>query len=415
MKKILVTVLSLVIVFTVLPLTALSVSAFETSGYYTYYVSCDEAEIMKCDKSISGNIEIPSQLGGYPVTSIFNGAFSNCNLLTGVTIPDSVTSISGCVFDGCTSLKTIVLPDSLTSIEYTAFYNTAYFNDNSNWDNKVLYVGNYLVFVDKKISGDYSVKPGTRLIANGAFDSCKSLKSITIANSVLFIGNNTFSNCQSLESVTLGNNVKSIGAGAFDDCDKIKKLYIPKSVESIGYYAFDRMYSLTDLYYGGSEKSWYEAYPAFEADMNNSVPVHFNAKICDAYGHKLVTKNKKAATYFEKGYTGDKVCSVCGEVSKKGKAIAKLKLKTPKITLTAGKNLFKVKYTKVTGATGFQLRYKLNGNWTTKNFDTKKTVTKTIKKLKKGKKYTVQIRAYVKSGKNTAYSSWTKTKNVKVK
>ena len=132
-------------------------------------------------------------------------------------------------------------------------------------------------------------------------------------------------------------------------------------------------------------------------------------------GHKLVNKNAKVATYFEKGYTGDKVCSVCGEVIEKGKAIAQLKLSTPKMTVTAGKKLFKVKYNKVNGATGFQLRYKISGNWIVKNFNTKKSVTKTINKLKKGKKYTVQIRAFVKSGKKTAYSSWTKTKKVKVK
>ena len=138
-------------------------------------------------------------------------------------------------------------------------------------------------------------------------------------------------------------------------------------------------------------------------------------KAIPALGHTTELVNAKDATYFAKGYTGDKVCSVCGEVIEKGKAIAKLKLTTPKITLKSGKKLFKVTYKKVTGATGFQVRYKLNGKWTVKTFNSKKTATKTIKKLKKGKKYTVQIRAYVKSGKNTAYSSWTKTKNVKVK
>ena len=132
-------------------------------------------------------------------------------------------------------------------------------------------------------------------------------------------------------------------------------------------------------------------------------------------GHTLVTKNTKSATYFEKGYTGDKVCSVCGEVIEKGKAIAQLKLSTPKMAVTAGKKLFKLKYNKVKGATGFQLRYKISGKWIVKNFNTKKSVTKTINKLKKGKKYIVQIRAYVKSGKKTAYSSWTKAKKVKIK
>ena len=49
------------------------------------------------------------------------------------------------------------------------------------------------------------------------------------------------------------------------------------------------------------------------------------------------------------------------------------------------------KYTKVKDATGFQVRYKLKGKWITKTFNVKKNATKAIKKLKKGKTYTVQV------------------------
>ena len=101
---------------------------------------------------------------------------------------------------------------------------------------------------------------------------------------------------------------------------------------------------------------------------------------------------------------------------KKGKTIAKLKLKTPKITLKKTKKSFKVTYKKVKGATGFQVKYKTGkGKWKTQKFSTKKTATKTIKKLKKGKRYTVKVRAFVKQGKKIAYSNWTSTKKVTVK
>ena len=43
--------------------------------------------------STTGSIEIPSSLGGYPVTSIGVAAFRYCSKLTCVTIPNSVTSI----------------------------------------------------------------------------------------------------------------------------------------------------------------------------------------------------------------------------------------------------------------------------------------------------------------------------------
>ena len=121
-------------------------------------------------------------------------------------------------------------------------------------------------------------------------------------------------------------------------------------------------------------------------------------------------KNAKAATYFAAGYSGDKYCADCDGMLAQGSTIAKLKLKVPKFKLVSGKKQFKVKYTKVAGATGFQVRYKLKGKWTVKTFTAKKNVTKAIKKLKKGT-YKVQVRAMVKK----AYSNWSKTQKVKVK
>ncbi len=133
-----------------------------------------------------------------------------------------------------------------------------------------------------------------------------------------------------------------------------------------------------------------------------------------AIGHTLTVVNSKSATYFAKGYTGDSKCARCGVVVTKGKATDKLKLKVPKFKVIKGKKQFKVKYTKVAGATGFEVRYKLKGKWITKTFKTKKTATKAIKKLKKGT-YKVQVRAFAKKGKNKAFSAWSKTSKVKVK
>ena len=55
------------------------------------------------------------------MTSIGYSAFSNCNNLTSIAIPDSVTSIGDYAFSGCSSLTSIVIPDSLTSIGDSTF------------------------------------------------------------------------------------------------------------------------------------------------------------------------------------------------------------------------------------------------------------------------------------------------------
>ncbi len=41
-------------------------------------------------KATSGAVEIPSELGGVPVTTIANYAFSGCSAVTALTIPNSV-------------------------------------------------------------------------------------------------------------------------------------------------------------------------------------------------------------------------------------------------------------------------------------------------------------------------------------
>ena len=78
-----------------------------TEGYYTYTVTNGEATITDVDTSISGEITIPSTLGGYPVTSIGALAFFNCSSITSATISDSVTAIGGRAFADCNNLATI--------------------------------------------------------------------------------------------------------------------------------------------------------------------------------------------------------------------------------------------------------------------------------------------------------------------
>ena len=216
---------------------------------------------------------------GNGVTSIGNQAFDYCTSLTSLTIPDGVTSIGKSAFSGCTSLASITIGNSVTSIGESAFYNTAYYNDESNWDDGVLYISNCLIKADSnKLIGEYSVKENTQIIATSAFYSCTSLTGLTIPNSVTTIGNSSFSSCTSLSSVTIPNSVtaiggsafysctnltsitipdsvSSIGEGTFNNCKSLKKIVIPSSVKTISVLAF-YISGLEEIYYGGSVDDW---------------------------------------------------------------------------------------------------------------------------------------------------------------
>lgn len=161
------------------------------------------------------------------VTSIENGTFQECRNLTSIEIPNGVTSIGGGAFASCSKLRTIVIPDSVIAIGSNAFRATAYYNNDSNWDsNGMLYYGNFLIGASGTLSGAYTIKPNTKLIAGSVFSWCEQLTSIEIPDSVVTIGESAFYHCSELKSVTIGKGVTSIGMAAFHWCDKLQKVII---------------------------------------------------------------------------------------------------------------------------------------------------------------------------------------------
>ena len=193
-----------------------------TYGYYTYTVSGGQATITDCDTAISGEITIPSTLGGYPVTGIGNSAFSNCSSLTSITIPDSIASIGRRAFESCGKLTTIILPNSITHISDKMFHGCSNLTS--------------ITIPDSIIS-----------IGNEVFRYCSSLASITIPDSVVSIGSNTFDTCRNLKSVTLSKNITTISWWMFYGCWNLTDITIPDGITSIEDSAFENCRNLASI------------------------------------------------------------------------------------------------------------------------------------------------------------------------
>ena len=190
---------------------------------YGAFRCCEKLESVTLSKNITainsklfsncfslGSVDIPAG-----VTVIEDNAFANCTSLESVNIPESVKKIDDAAFIDCVSLKSMELPSGLVSIGRWALSGTALYNNKTNWQDGVLYVGSALIEADCLASNAYTVKTGTRLIADYAFSECGALKSVVLPEGLLSIGREAFDSCTKLASINIPDSVISVGGDAF--------------------------------------------------------------------------------------------------------------------------------------------------------------------------------------------------------
>ena len=149
----------------------------------SYEIGDTEVTVANCEEAAEGEVVIPDEIEGLPVTSLGDTVFAACTSVTSIIIPKSVTSIGDYAFNGCRSLTSVTIPDRVTSI------------------------------------GIYT------------FTGCRSLSSLIIPESVTSIGNNAIAGT-GLTSITIPDGVTSIGNGAFQDCDGLTSIIIPQAFHS---------------------------------------------------------------------------------------------------------------------------------------------------------------------------------------
>jgi hypothetical protein len=193
----------------------------QLKGVLEYTVVDGEAIITHCDTGISGELEIPATIDGYPVAGIYDLAFSGCDKLTSVIIPAGVTSIGEAAFAGCLQLSGIWMDEANTAYSSDA-YGVLFNKDKTK-----------LIQAPGAIAGSYTVPTGVTEIATQAFWAAGSLTEVVIPYSVTTICEGAFSNCSNLTTVTMDAGVSAIRGTAFSNC-----------------------YNLTDVYYNGTPEQW---------------------------------------------------------------------------------------------------------------------------------------------------------------
>ena len=427
-----------------------------------------------------------------------NPAFSGCQNLKNVVLPEGVIAIPKAYFCDCPALDGVVIPESCTSIGMEAFAECTKLKN---------------IVIPKNVP----------IIGLHAFWGCTNLKSVTIQSNTLSIGSFAFENCTNLSDVyfsgteeewneieigecndellnaTIHFNHKHIDLtsdGFCDDCTaKVGAAHTHTYSSAVTKSAtctangiktftcscgdtYTEIIKATGAHKGGTATCTTKAICTVCKQSYGSLKSHTYANTptkatlskdgkveskCTACGNvnsstvinkvKSVKLSATAIAYNGKNQTPSvTVKDSKGKTLKKGtdytvtypkkrKSIGKYTVTvtfkgnysgTKKLTfeivpakanlskLTAGKKQLTATWKTVSGVTGYEVQYSTSKKFTkktTKTVTIKKAKTKktTIKKLSKGKKYFVRVRAYETVSGKKIYGAYSAVKNVKVK
>ena len=265
---------------------------------FTYTTSSGKVTITKY-KGTSASVEIPSTIGGNPVTVIGASSFSKNTTVTDVIVPENITQIASNAFYQCTNLRSISLPDTLTMISNNAFTGCSSLSHiripgsvtgvgseafsgcdllrsagpigsgadyEFGWTDTVpsnafykmtsltsavfpegiTTIKDYAFYYCSSLT-EVSLPSTLTTLKFDAFAGCSSLPSIEIPSGVTKIDSSVFGSCKNLSSVTLPSGITMIDFAAFSGCSSLKEITIPEAVTSIGESAFKGCSSLESI------------------------------------------------------------------------------------------------------------------------------------------------------------------------
>ena len=156
---------------------------------------------------------IPESLKAVRITDesvVSAGAFSGCNGLERILIPETVTDIEAMAFYGCSSLLDMPIPYGVSAIKSQTFY------------------------------------------------ACTNLANVNFPGSVTTIGYRAFCDCRGLKNLTIPYSVENIGFSAFYNCDGVVNLTLPAKFQDDSKNAF----------YGVGRNRYYYHIPPIAADAS---------------------------------------------------------------------------------------------------------------------------------------------------
>ncbi len=163
------------------------------------------------DLIIPDSINCGGQTGMLPVHYIGEKAFSQCDSLTSVTLPNTILGIDKQAFYDCDMLTNVNMPDSLRYIHHWAFGRCFNLTGPLVIPSKVTTIGYYSFY-------------GTKIT------------SLTMSDSIKSIWGAAFLMCKDLRgTITLPEGLEYILGQAFGWCDRVLSINVPSTAAIIDY------------------------------------------------------------------------------------------------------------------------------------------------------------------------------------
>ncbi len=220
-------------------------------GFFSYKLDEDgNARIYNFNmRGYQGEVEIPSEIDGHPVTHISNACFLNAFSLSSVVIPKTVETIGDSLFFGCSSLESIRVAEGNPS------FIGAEDGTLRSADGSILYC-----YPAGKTEESYTIPDTVTELAPSCFAYAQHLKTIeipdgigyipgwgfayssleriTMADSILELDDYAFAYCDNLAEVDLGEGMTTIYNAVFANCPALTEITLPDTLTAVGQYAF---------------------------------------------------------------------------------------------------------------------------------------------------------------------------------
>lgn len=241
-----------------------------TDGYYTYTLDGNNnATIVDCDPSLSGDVVIPSELDGHKVIAIGNrtvettedipesfyihnpeevieiteyfsskmNAFAKCTEITSIKVPESIERIELGTFRGCIKLARIDVDSN--NLNYSSDENGVLFSK----DKKTL-----ISYPPASPITAYSIPESVTGIEPFAFFGCESINDLKLSPNIK--ETNCFSFYTSVfDTIVIPEGVEKINVLTFGLCS-YNKMYLPKSLTYIDFRGIYSYKNTTDILSG---------------------------------------------------------------------------------------------------------------------------------------------------------------------